>query len=84
MSKVGGLADEWLRMYDERMRMTPRTGYNVLVLSEYNPRRHGENRLRLVRHVETWEEAQSVKKEMIDILGQSNAEDLLIYPMRRR
>ena len=64
--------------------MTPRTGYNVLVLSEYNPRRHGENRLRLVRHVETWEEAQSVKKEMIEILGQSNAEDLLIYPMRRR
>lgn len=84
MSKVGGLADEWLRMYDERMRMTPRTGYNVLVLSEYNPRRHGENRLRLVRHVETWEEAQSVKKEMIEILGQSNAEDLLIYPMRKR
>lgn len=80
---MSGVGDLWLRILDERERMTPKSGYNVLLLAEYDPSKPAANRLTLLRHVDTWEQAQAAKTMLADLMP-DDEDNLLVYPTQRR
>lgn len=78
---TAGVAEEWLRMVNEREKMTPIVGYNIVHLLGY--KQSGEDRLTLLEHVGSWPLAQKAVKEWQGLMP-DDADNILIYPMKKR
>lgn len=78
---TAGVAEEWMRMIDERERMTPAIGYNIVYLSNY--KRSGEDRLTVLEHVTGWLLAQKALKQWRSMMP-DDSDNIMIYPMKRR
>lgn len=74
---MSGIADAWLKQLDERTRMTPSQGYNVVLIDEVDYSNPMADRLSLLQHVDTWDEAQKSLKEWQSLMADA---DIIVYP----